>query len=392
LSTRRSIFKDESVLFPEYVPPVTPHRDNQMKMLESYFQSVAERPARASQNALIHGPVGSGKTMLAKKLGAALEKKALLYGNRLKFLHVNCRIDKTLQAVLIKGLHHLGHRYPSRGFSFEELIQTFVDELKNDRVHMIIAFDEVDAMASSDPSSLYTITRLREVSYETQIFSSLLISKTLDYLKMLDLSTLSSIQWNTISLDPYSGDQLYDILSSRSGEAFNEGCLGDEPLQLAADIASVYGDARYALDLLYRAGKFADQNDSPLVLPDHIRRAKAELPPQFRKEELAYLDKNQRLLLIALSNLLKESDSAYATMGEVEKSYNALCESLGIDAKHHTSIWNDINELARKGIVETQLSSKGVRGRTTLVGLSRVSAKQLIDELEKQGGGMVAKC
>jgi cell division control protein 6 len=361
-----------------------------MKMLEAYFQSVAERPARVSQNALIHGPVGSGKTMLAKKLGAALEKKALLYGNRIKFLHVNCRIDKTLQAVLIKGLHHLGHKYPSRGFSFEELIHTFVDELKNDRVHMIIAFDEVDALASSDPSSLYTITRLREVSYDTQIFSSLLISKTLDYLKMLDASTLSSIQWNTISLDPYSGDQLYDILLSRSDEAFNEGCLSDEPLQLAADIASVYGDARYALDLLWRAGKFADQADSPLVLPDQVRRAKAELPPEFRKEELAYLDENQRLLLRALSRLLKESDSAYATMGEVEKSYNALCESLSINAKHHTSIWSDINELARKGIVETQLSSKGVRGRTTLVGLSRVSAKQLIDELEKQPGGMVA--
>jgi cell division control protein 6 len=255
---------------------------------------------------------------------------------------------------------------------------------------MIIAFDEVDALASSDPSSLYTITRLREVSYDTQIFSSLLISKTLDYLKMLDASTLSSIQWNTISLDPYSGDQLYDILRSRSDEAFNEGCLSDEPLQLAADIASVYGDARYALDLLWRAGKFADQADSPLVLPDQVRRAKAELPPEFRKEELAYLDENQRLLLRALSRLLKESDSAYATMGEVEKSYNALCESLSINAKHHTSIWSDINELARKGIVETQLSSKGVRGRTTLVGLSRVSAKQLIDELEKQPGGMVA--
>ena len=328
----------------------------------------------------------SGKTMLAKKLGAALEKKALLYGNRVKFLHVNCRIDKTLQSVLIKGLHHLGHRYPSRGFSFEELVQTFFDELKNDRVHMVIAFDEVDSLASSDPSSIYTITRFREVSYDTQIFSSLLISKTLDYLKMLDLSTLSSIQWNTVSLDPYSGGQLHDILLSRS-EAFNEGCLGDEPLQLTADIASVYGDARYALDLLYRAGKLADLADSPLVLPEHVRQAKAFLPPQFRKEELAYLDKNQRLLLIALSSLLKKSDSAYATMGEVEKSYDALCESLGIDANHHTSVWNNVNELSRKGIIQTQLSSKGLRGKTTLVGLSVVSAKQLIDELEK---GMVA--
>ena len=70
-------------------------------------------------------------------------------------------------------------------------------------------------------------------------------------------------------------------------------------------------------------------------------------------------------------------------MGEVEKSYSALCENMGVSANHHTQVWNDINELARKGIIEARLSGKGVRGRTTLIGLSLVSAGQLIDELHK---------
>jgi cell division control protein 6 len=386
MSLHHSVFKNESVLVPEYIPSAIPHRGDQIKTLEMYFQGVVEYSERMSQNVLLSGPVGSGKTMLAKKLGAVLEKKASLYGNRVKFLHVNCRIDRSLQAVLIKALHFLGHEYPSRGFSFEELLQSFSEALTRDKIHLVVAFDEVDSLVAADSSSLYTITRIREISPDVQIFSSLLISKTLDYLKMVDLSTLSSLQWNDVLLDPYSTEQLYDILCSRSQDAFNEGCVDDDSLELAAEIASTYGDARYALDLMHRAGRMADLADSSRVMPDYVRSAKASLPPQFRKEELVYLGRHQRLILVAVSNLLKKSDSAYVTIGEVEKSYGSLCESMGVAPNHHTQLWNDINELSRKGIIETQISGKGVRGRTTMIGLERVSAGQLIDELR----GMIA--
>jgi archaeal cell division control protein 6 len=383
----RSIFKDESVLFPEYLPHDTPHRDSQLRALELYFQSVAQNAPRASQNAMLCGPVGSGKTMLAKKLGESLQKKAMLYGNLVKMLHVNCRIDKSLQAVLTRALNMLGQKYPSRGYSFEELLHALIEELKSNRLHLIIAFDEVDSLIASDPAALYTITRLRETAEGSQVFSSLLISKTLDYLKMVDLSTLSSVQWNTISLDPYTDRQLFDIIESRSGEAFADGCLDDECMQLAAEISSLYGDARYALDLVYRAGKAAEVDGSGRILPEHVRAAKSTLPPQFRKEELSYLTRHQKLMLRAVSARLSKSGSTYVTIGEVEKTYGAFCEGAGIAPNHHTQVWNDVNEMSRKGIIETRLSGRGMRGRTTLIGLSLVSAKELAEELER---GMVA--
>ena len=90
---------------------------------------------------------------------------------------------------------------------------------------------------------------------------------------------------------------------------------------------------------------------------------------------------------MAVSALLKKGDSTYVTIGEVERSYGVLCESMGVAANHHTQVWNDVNELSRKGIIETQLSGRGMKGRTTLIGLSLVSAKELMGELEK---GMVA--
>ncbi|MDG6917434.1 MAG: AAA family ATPase [Nitrososphaerota archaeon] len=329
----------------------------------------------------------SGKTMLAKKLLLeSLPRKAALHGNLVKAVHVNCRIDRTLQAIMVKALKSLGQNYPTRGYSFEELLAALVDELRSNRMHLVMAFDEVDSLVLSDPASLYTITRLREMSPGAQVLSSLLISKTTDYLKKVDLSTLSSLQWNEIALDSYPSEQLADILNSRS-EAFSDGSVDDDIMQLAADIAGTYGDARYALDLLWRAGKLADDSGSLRVLPEHVRSAKASLPPQLRKEELSYLTTHQKLLLMAISSLLKKEASTYVTIGEVEKSYSALCEGRNLTAYHHTQVWSDVNELSRKGIIETQLSGKGVRGRTTMIGLSLVSAKELMGELEK---GMLA--
>jgi len=383
----RSVFRDETILLQEYLPHQIPHREAQLKKLELYFQSVAQSASKASQVVMITGPVGSGKTMIAKKLLLeSLPRKAALYGNLVKVLHVNCRIDRTLQAIMVKALKSLGQNYPTRGYSFEELLTALVEELRSNRTHLVIAFDEVDSLILSDPSALYTITRLREMSPGSQVLSSILISKTTDYLKKVDLSTLSSLQWNEISLDYYPPGQLADIIASRS-EAFNDGCFDDDAIQFAADVAGQFGDARYALDLVYRAGKLADDSESPRVLPEHIRSAKASLPPQLRKEELAYLTTHQKLLLMAISTLLKKGDSTYVTIGEVEKSYSALCESMNVAAYHHTQVWSDVNELSRKGIIETQLSGKGVRGRTTMIGLSLVSAKELMGELEK---GMVA--
>jgi cell division control protein 6 len=201
---------------------------------------------------------------------------------------------------------------------------------------------------------------------------------------MVDGSTLSSLQWNQIVLDPYPANHLFDIISSRSEEAFNDGALDDSCMQLAANIAGVYGDARYLLDLVHGAGKLADMSESSRILPEHIRSAKSQLPPEFRKEELSYLTKHQRLILMAVSNLLKKGDSTQVSIGEVEKSYAALCEDMGTDANHHTQVWNDVNELSRKGLIDAQLSGRGTRGRTTMIGLSRVSAKDLVGELERR--------
>jgi len=82
MTTQRTVFRDESVLFPEYIPHTIPHRMDQIRTLEFYFQSVVEKSPQASQNVLLYGPNGAGKTMLAKNL----LYQAVLAGHSARFV------------------------------------------------------------------------------------------------------------------------------------------------------------------------------------------------------------------------------------------------------------------------------------------------------------------
>lgn len=197
-----------------------------------------------------------------------------------------------------------------------------------------------------------------------------------------DSSTLSSIQKNLIVLEPYSEDQLYAILSARAQEALREGCVENEAIRLAAKLAAEFGDARYALDLLYRAGKLVDLRDVGRILPEHVRLARAHLPPHLRKEELSYLDLHEKLILLAVAGLLKRSLRAAATMGETEEAYHILCEDYGVEPIQHTQLWTRVGELRQRGLVETQSSGKGRRGRTTLISI-QIPAESLEEELRR---------
>ena len=68
LAIPRSVFRDETILYQEYLPHQIPHREPQLKKLELFFQSVVQSASKASQTVMITGPVGSGKTLIAKKL------------------------------------------------------------------------------------------------------------------------------------------------------------------------------------------------------------------------------------------------------------------------------------------------------------------------------------
>ena len=377
---RRSVFKSEQFLSIDYVPEALPHRELELRTLAQSFKTLITTPGRTSQRFIIEGPVGTGKTAVAKRFTEQMVQAAERRGIRLHKLHINCRINKSEYLVYLRMLREFKPKFPRRGHSPEELLQMLVEVLDVEDRYLLLILDELDYFINQRGGNiLYDLTRLMDDRLNApQRLSMIAVGRNIPLDgDVLDSSILSTLQRNLMRFERYSSEALCAILEDRVKIAFENDAIMDETLQVISDIASEHGDARYAIELLWRAGKQADRNRVRVVIPDYARQAKVDTHPELRKEIFATLPIHNKLVLLAAARQLKEVRSAYVTMGEVEEMYRAVCEEYDEEPRAHTQIWEWIQNLNAHGVVDTKRSGAGQRGQTTLIGLSDVPAEML---------------
>ena len=382
-----SVFKDESKLDINYVPLRLPHRKLQLNLLEQFFRFAIESPGKMTQRVLILGKIGTGKTVLSQHFGLNITKEAEERNINLNYVHVNCRECKgslfmILQRTILKFYPH----FPRRGYSAEELLQTLMQILDEENAYLILALDELEALILSDGSDpLYNLTRVQEERLKApQRLSLICILRQPEYLEKLDPSTRSTLQRNVIHLKEYSKPQLEDILNDRVNLAFRQGTVSTQTMNLVAESAySEGGNARYAIELLWRAGKYADASEMREVSPECVRRAAVSVYPVVRKDLISSLRLHEKLFLLGVARRFKQTDAAYVSMGEAEDAYAIVCEEYDEERRGHTQLWKYVKQLSASGVIETKVSGEGQRGKTTLISLPRVPASDLEQELSR---------
>jgi len=90
----------------------------------------------------------------------------------------------------------------------------------------------------------------------------------------------------------------------------------------------------------------------------------------------------EKLIVLGLARALHESGLAYATMGDVEHYYKVACEEYGETPRGHTQVWKYERDLGAIGVISTRKSGQGMRGKTTLLGLTSVPAALMRERLE----------
>jgi cell division control protein 6 len=369
-----SVIKNLNALDFDYVPDTLIHRDEQLRFLAQMFKPLL---SNISQNVVIKGPVGTGKTVIAKKFCLSLANLARKQGKNIEYIHINCRKRSTDAMVLLGILNYFDPRFPDRGFSVQEMLEVLRKQLTRREAQLLVVLDEADAhIKKSGPNLIYNLTRFSDESIKNKIPVSILLISQKDVLSMLDASSLSTFKRsNDLSLDKYTRNELYDIVRQRVDLAFHKGTIEEDCIDLIADIATEWGDARFAIELLWKSGIAADHDHVETVIPEHVRIAKAETYSTVTESKLKNLDRHQLITLYAIAKRLKKDKTAYVNTGDAEKTYAVTCEEYNEKPRTHTMFWNYIKDIESAGFITIKLSGKGHLGTTQLISLPDIPAE-----------------
>jgi len=126
--------------------------------------------------------------------------------------------------------------------------------------------------------------------------------------------------------------------------------VSEEVIDFIADIAGEQGDARYAIEILAFAGRYADFEDAKRVTPEHVRKARSKIHPQIRRDDLIPLSTQEKTILLAVARGLKP-DEAYIDLKEVRKAYQICCEEYGLTKIGAAQLQGKLTELSKTGLI-----------------------------------------
>ena len=370
----------------DYLPDELVGRERLQRELAMKFNVVAS-PGGAAR-AIITGPVGSGKTVLAKTFCRDLQRH--LAGKRsLKTVHVNCRNASTSMRVAQRILHHFDPGHPDRGLSLGELLLSVRKMIRRSGVHLIVVLDEVDHMLRrSGDELLYQLLRIDEDQEGSGSVSLMLVSQeqVLDVLETAVISKFGAS--NHLRVPRYDLEGLQAIATQRARLALSPRSWDDGILNLIAKKAEPTGDARRVIEVLNNAAERCearqDEHSLPEISIEDINEVVASSGAVYVTERLEVVDDlppSVMLALLAMCRRLRNQERM--TMGEVEGLYKVVCEEYEQTPKSHTTLWKYVKTLVQEGIIDSHVATvDGGRGRTTHLSMPNLLPTDIAGRLE----------
>ncbi len=362
----KSLVKNRQALTIDYVPEKLPFRDEEAKTLAQVLSTVF-KGARPS-NLLLFGKPGTGKTAVAKNVVDRLQKKS----NELKIdvtvIFINAKAAGSAYKVLFEVAEDLGINKEEQGkqvhftgLSMGEATDRILQYIQKKKLHFILVIDEIDSLVDkSGDDILYNFTRANQRMMGKGGFVTLIgISNSLTFKDKLDPRVRSSLSEEETVFNPYTVDQLRQILQERSKLAFSDGAISEAAINLCAAMAGrEHGDARKAIDLLRVAAELAEREGAAKVDEKHVRAGQDRIERDAPFVALKNAPAHHKLVIIAVIK------SKSGTTGDVYDTYLALCKQVEQKPLTQRRVTQIISELELLGLLSTDIVNQGRYGRS----------------------------
>ncbi|MHA2305904.1 MAG: Cdc6/Cdc18 family protein [Candidatus Hodarchaeales archaeon] len=392
---KNNLIKDERVFEPNFIPECLVHREKELEQLAAHFKSIlSDNSSTHGKQILIQGSVGLGKTAVVRKFGETIEKYCEDRSHSIKanifYYHANCRRQRSWYLIFTSILRRLVPAFPVRGFSTDELLNYLIKILEERRQSILLCLDEIDYLVSNSDKQniLYSLIRYHEGSSRNSYshISLIMVTRNRIFHNLLDKAIRSSLSQNTIFFAPYDEEQLFDILMNRAKKGLFKKTFSIQIIKIVASLAYEHGDARYAIELLWRSAKIAEQEKVRNIEIEHVRKAQVSVFP-IKQSMITELSPQMKYILRALAILLKnEKTQAFVTTTEVREKYEEICLQSKMKPRKQTQFWYYLQQLSKYGLISLKVHNRHQNGksegRVTSIGISNVPISDLLLLLE----------
>lgn len=263
-SYTNSLFEDSYVFKSRYNPKTFKFRGQQLSKIELHSRDV---PKYEPSNMLLVGSRATGKTSVMREYFKQIQKEH----NNVVCVYIDCHVQKTefkLYSKLYKALK--GDNTSVIGFQVSELIETVMNYIVDNDIILIVGLDDYELIRNKNSLNdiMYGLCRAGE-KYEGAKVSVIAATSEMKNAK-LDNNVRTVFQPVEIYFPKYDENELFYILKQRCEEGFYPNVIDDVVIKYIARMTFDRGDLRDGISLLLKAGRNAEEDNSPKILIKHV--------------------------------------------------------------------------------------------------------------------------
>jgi len=269
LMSDETLFRDEQVFNPNYLPDTLLFRDRELQSLVSLMKPGLR--GGKPHNTLVIGPPGTGKTTTIHFLFEEIEKAS----DKMVTVHINCKLSNTKFSAM-SDIHKriFGYRPPDTGVPYKNVYEKVMTNLDRKDQSLLVALDDIDFLFEQKYANdiMYDILRAYEQYPRVRTGIVAILSKE-DFREVLATKLYSIFMPQEVVFPPYSMSETYEILKARAQAGFFPNVMSDELLEKVAGYTTRHGDLRVGISLLSSSGLIAESKAKRKIEAEDVEEA-----------------------------------------------------------------------------------------------------------------------